>query len=75
MKTSSKFYADYMSNKKFEIERELKASNVCELIVVLRLQELFQYALEKATTQGKPWSKLPIFVTAHDYEMILELPK
>ena len=68
-------YSEYVKGKNWEIEQQQKASNVCELIIVLRLQELFLSISEKATAQNRSWSTLPIFVTAHDYEMILELPK
>ena len=44
-----------------------QAYDICELLVILRLQELFQ----KVYLENN-WTKTPMFVTAHDYELIYQ---
>jgi len=48
----------------------VKAYEVCELLVILRLQELFR---ETYRGQENDWSQIPMFVTAHDYDMIYKV--
>jgi hypothetical protein len=44
-----------------------KAYQVCELLVILRLQELFREAYKG---KADDWAAIPMFVTAHDYDLI-----
>lgn len=60
-------FQDVHQNKRFEEPNIDKAYEVCELIVILRLQELFR---ETYKSSNGDWTKVPMFVTAHDYEMI-----
>ena len=62
-----KVFQDVHENKRFEEPNINKAYEVCELIVILRLQELFR---ETYNSHDSEWTKVPMFVTAHDYEMI-----
>ena len=61
---------DVHDNDRFEEPNIDQAYEVCELLVILRLQELFQEAYKEVENK---WSKVPIFVTAHDYEMIYKV--
>jgi hypothetical protein len=45
----------------------MKSYEICELLVILRLQELFKEVYKYGRDE---WTKIPMFVTAHDYEMI-----
>ncbi|PKL86167.1 MAG: hypothetical protein CVV22_04560 [Ignavibacteriae bacterium HGW-Ignavibacteriae-1] len=49
------------------------AYEVCELIIILRLQELFQESLKIAIKNDLTWKNIPLFVTAHDSELIYEV--
>jgi len=60
-------FRDIHENKRFEEPNIDKAYEVCELIVILRLQELFRETYKSCDSE---WTKVPMFVTAHDYEMI-----
>jgi len=60
-------FQDVHDNDRFEELNILKAYQVCELLVILRLQELFREAYK--TTKGD-WCNIPMFVTAHDYDLI-----
>lgn len=60
-------FQDVHDNDRFEELNILKAYQVCELLVILRLQELFREAYK--TTKGG-WCNIPMFVTAHDYDLI-----
>jgi hypothetical protein len=65
-----KAFEDVHENNRFEEPNIDKAYEVCELIVILRLQELFRASYN--TNQGD-WGSIPMFVTAHDYEMIYKV--
>jgi hypothetical protein len=63
-------YEDYMKNQKWSNENLENAMEVCEIIIVLRLQELFKSSIDKANQKQLEWCKIPIFATAHDYEIL-----
>lgn len=65
-----KVFEDVHENNRFEEPNIDKAYEVCELLVILRLQELFRATYK--TNQGD-WDNIPMFVTAHDYEMIFKV--
>jgi len=65
-----KAFEDVHENNRFEEPNIEKAYEVCELLVILRLQELFKETYK--LNQGD-WDKIPMFVTAHDYEMIYKV--
>ena len=65
-----KVFEDVHENNRFDEPNIDKAYEVCELLVILRLQELFRATYK--TNQGD-WDNIPMFVTAHDYEMIFNL--
>lgn len=68
-----KVYEDVYKNQKFDIPEIEQAYEVAELLVILRLQELFRKTYKSAKESGKKWSDYPMFVTAHDYEMIYKI--
>jgi len=65
-----KAFEDVHENNRFDEPNIDKAYEVCELLVILRLQELFRASYK--TNQGD-WDSIPMFVTAHDYEMIYKV--
>jgi hypothetical protein len=62
-----KVFQDVHNNDRFEEPNILNAYQVCELLVILRLQELFR---EVYKASNDKWSDIPMFVTAHDYDLI-----
>ncbi|WP_299112158.1 hypothetical protein [uncultured Winogradskyella sp.] len=66
-------YEDVYKNKKDEIPEIEQAYEIAELLIILRLQELFRETYKKAKENGKKWGDFPMFVTAHDYEMIYKI--
>lgn len=68
-------YEEYMENEKWRDKELEKACQVCELLIILRLQELFKDAKVTAIQRNLEWIHIPLFVTAHDYEMIYEVKK
>ncbi len=64
-----KAFEDVHENNRFQEPNIDKAYGVCELLVILRLQELFQKIYK--TTRNE-WTTIPMFVTAHDYELIFK---
>jgi hypothetical protein len=65
-----KVFEDVHENNRFEEPNIDKAYEVCELLVILRLQELFRETYK--LNQGY-WDKIPMFITAHDYELIYKV--
>jgi len=65
-----KVFENVHENNMFDEPNIEQAYEVCELLVILRLQELFQ---ETYKDEERGWSKIPMFVTAHDYEMIYKV--
>lgn len=63
-------FQDTHENDKFDDPNIDQAYEVCELIVILRLQELFK---EVYKTNGDNWTTIPMFVTAHDYDFIYKV--
>jgi hypothetical protein len=63
-------YEDYMKNEKWNDKNLENAMEVCEIIIVLRFQELFKSSVEIAIQKKLEWCKIPIFATAHDYEIL-----
>lgn len=63
-------FEEFHENNKFDKPNIEQAYDVCELLVILRLQELFR---ETYKDEESEWSKVPMFVTAHDYEMIYKV--
>lgn len=65
-----KVFEDVHENKRFNEPNMESAYEVCELIVILRLQELFK---ETYKNEKEEWSQIPMYITAHDYEMIYKV--
>jgi hypothetical protein len=62
-----KAFENVRQNNRLKDENINEAYEVAELLVILRLQELFK---ETYKTFNSEEAKIPMFVTAHDYEMI-----
>lgn len=60
-------FKDVHENNRFDEPNIDKAYEVCELLVILRLQELFRAVYNNRTEE---WATIPMFVTAHDYDLI-----
>jgi hypothetical protein len=65
-----KVFENVHENNMFDEPNVEQAYEVCEFLVILRLQELFH---ETYKYEESGWSKIPMFVTAHDYEMIYKV--
>ncbi|KOS06745.1 hypothetical protein AM493_12440 [Flavobacterium akiainvivens] len=63
-------FRDYHENNTGENPDVEKACEVCELLVILRLHELFREAYKKSDSN---WATIPMYVTAHDYELIYKV--
>jgi hypothetical protein len=65
-------YEDYMENEKWKDNDLVETCEVCELLIILRLQELFREAKKLAVDKKLESADIPIFVTAHDYDLIYQ---
>ncbi len=62
-----KAFEEVHENNRYKEKNIDEAYEVCELLVILRLQELFRETYKENDSEEL---KIPMFVTAHDYEMI-----
>ena len=62
-------YKDYMENERWDEENLETLLDLSEIIMILRLQELFKVTYEKAKIENYPWTEIPIFVNGHDVEL------
>ena len=62
-------YKDYMKNERWDEENLETLLDLSEIIMILRLQELFKTTYEKAKAENYPWAEVPIFVNGHDVEL------
>lgn len=62
-------YKDYMENERWDEENLETLLDLSEIIMILRLQELFKVTYEKAKAENYPWTEIPIFVNGHDVEL------
>jgi hypothetical protein len=63
-------YKDYMENEKWNDDNFEKSSELCEALIILRLQEVFRNVYRHAANDKISWAKIPHFVTAHDSDII-----
>lgn len=63
-------YQNYMENQLWTVTTLKAAGDICELLIILRLQELFSEATKVGRSKKQQWTELPLFVTAHDYDLI-----
>lgn len=59
--------------EKWKVKELEKACKICELLIILRLQELFKEAKIIAIQRNLEWEHIPLFATAHDYDVIYEV--
>src|SRR5690606_21133835 len=59
-------YEDYVKNEKWDFEN---SADLCAIIITLRLLELFRETY-KVFKDKSEWTKIPVFVTSHDSELI-----
>lgn len=63
-----KIYEDYVQNEKWEYE---DSAELCAIIITLRLLELFRETYKRFKDKSE-WTKIPVFVTSHDSELIFK---
>ena len=64
-------FQNYMENETLKDENLKKSMEICELLIILRLQELFKFTFNE--NKNESWTKLPTLIDAHDYEMIYKV--
>ena len=62
-------YKDYMKNERWNEENLETQLDLSEIIMILRLQELFKETYEKAKKEKYEWSEIPNFINGHDVEL------
>jgi hypothetical protein len=65
-------YKDYMENEKWNDENLEIASDLCAILITLRVQELFNITYINAKKSNEKWSKTPVFVTSHESELVFK---
>lgn len=59
-------YQDYQDNEKYKDSKIAAASDVAELLIMLRYQELIRAVKTTAIQRNLPWVTIPVFATVHD---------
>lgn len=65
-------FQEYQDKESWKDEGLKHTSDLCEFLIILRLQQLFREAKITAREKNMSWANIPIFVTAHDYDLIYE---
>ena len=63
-------YEEYMEKENYKDEKIQSSADICELLIILRLQELLKATVTKGKEKKMEWAVVPILVTAHDYDLI-----
>lgn len=63
-------FQNYMDSEKWRDIDLTDTRELCEWLIILRLQQAFREAKTLAKEKQAPWSQTPLFVTAHDYELL-----
>lgn len=66
-------YEKYMKNERWRDVELKKACEICELLIILRLQELFKESKKIAIENKLNSATIPVFVTAHDYDLVYKV--
>lgn len=61
-------YKSYVKKEKWKNEVENTGHGICELLIVLRLQELMKATYKLGQEKSQQWTAIPVLVTAHDYD-------
>ena len=61
-----KVYQDYQDNEKYSDSKIQAASDLAELLIMLRYQELIRAVTRTAKQKDLPWATIPVFATVHD---------
>lgn len=65
-------FQEYLDKEKWKEEGAEHTRELCEFLIILRLQQLFRESKVTAREQNMSWANIPIFVTAHDYDLIYQ---
>lgn len=68
-----KIYQAHHENEMYKFNEHEEAADTCDYAVILRLQQLFNETIKKGKSKNKKWANIPIFVNAHDYELIFRI--
>lgn len=65
-------YSIYMQNEQWAHDNLRAAAEICELLIILRLQQFFIHVYSVAKLGKLEWAQLPLLVTAHEYDVICD---
>ncbi len=63
-------YQMHHENEMYKFDEHKKAADICDYVVILRLQQLHRKAINKGKAENKVWANMPILIAAHDYELV-----
>lgn len=66
-------YKHHVESEEYLDDDKDTIAEICSLLIILRLQELFKETQKIAFTNNLNWPKTSTFVTAHDSEMVYRL--
>ncbi|MCX6148589.1 MAG: hypothetical protein NTW25_15250 [Candidatus Kapabacteria bacterium] len=59
-------YQDYQDNAKYKVKEILEASDITEILIMLRYQELIKATKLIAKQKNLSWRRIPVFASVHD---------
>lgn len=63
-------FRDYLDHERWNEPGMEDTRELCEWLIILRLQQAFREMKKLAREKKAKWAGVPVFVTAHDYELI-----
>jgi len=63
-------FKDYMENERWNDSVQKSSFEIAEILVILRVQQLFREAAKIARSKKQSWINIPFLMTAHDYDLI-----
>ena len=68
-------YKEYIENEKWHDKTLKKAFEISEYHIILGVQQLFREAKKIGAQSRLKWTTIPVFVTAHDYDLIYDVTR
>ena len=64
-------YEEYMEKEKWKDKKQQASSDICEMLVILRLHELLRETVKLGRQKKMEWADVPVFVTPHEYNDLI----
>jgi len=66
-------FQDYLDHERWDEDGLEDTRELCEWLIILRLQQVFREAKSLAKEKKAQWAGITLFVTAHDYDLLYKI--